>query len=63
MVDCEEFPFDPVPDSAVAARGFITQTLRRWNHAESLTDALIVGYELVVNAIQHAGTPRDWPTP
>jgi len=57
MVDSDELLFEPVPESAAAARRFIEKVLRRWNRAAYLTDALIVGYELVVNAIQHARTP------
>ncbi len=52
-----EFAFPAVPESAAPARRFITETLQRWSRSDYLADAVIVGYELVANAIQHARTP------
>jgi anti-sigma regulatory factor (Ser/Thr protein kinase) len=45
------------PESAAHARAFIERTLRTWRLKAHLPDALIVGYELVANAIVHARTP------
>lgn len=55
--DSEEFAFPAVPESAAPARRFIADTLQRWSRSDYLADAVIVGYELVANAIQHARTP------
>ena len=57
MAPSAEFAFPAVPESAAPARRFITETLQRWSRSDYLADAVIVGYELVANAIQHARTP------
>jgi anti-sigma regulatory factor (Ser/Thr protein kinase) len=52
-----EFAFPALPESAAMARKFIESTLQVWRKTAHLPDALIVGYELVANAVVHAGTP------
>jgi anti-sigma regulatory factor (Ser/Thr protein kinase) len=43
------------PAAAGAARRFITDTLRGWNVATVVDDAVLCGSELVTNAVLHAG--------
>ncbi len=52
-----DFAFPALPESAAMARKFIEHTLRAWRKTAHVQDALIVGYELVANAVVHAGTP------
>jgi anti-sigma regulatory factor (Ser/Thr protein kinase) len=54
-VACVELP----ADDARVARGFIASTLARWHLGHLARHAVMVGHELVVNALHHGGPPAS----
>jgi anti-sigma regulatory factor (Ser/Thr protein kinase) len=56
--------YQPEPEAAAAARGFVRETLGSWQRAGLdlgrdglVDDAVLLTSELVTNAVLHAGTP------
>lgn len=50
---------DGGPQSAAAARRFLTEVLRRWGCVELVEDAVLCVSEIVANAVVHAATPCE----
>ena len=50
---------EPKVQSAREARQFVDRSLEAWTGPETRSDARLLVNELVVNAIQHAGTPVE----
>jgi anti-sigma regulatory factor (Ser/Thr protein kinase) len=50
---------EPNVRSAREARLFVDRSLQQWDGPEARRDAVLLVNELVVNAIQHAGTPVE----
>jgi histidine kinase-like protein len=51
----QQFPDEPI--AAAQARGFVGETLHRWDLQDLAADAQLAVTELVTNAILHARTP------
>ena len=47
----------PSPESVPAARHFVVDVLRSWDHDELSADAALIVSELATNALHHAATP------